>query len=175
MVTRLLGEGDHEGLHSLLYVELREIADRRMGSERKDHTLQATALVHEAYLRLVQQQSVAWECRRHFYAAAASAMQRILIEHARRVGAEKRGGAARRVTLGAADAAVELDCEQAAGLHEALELLEAEDEQAAAVTRMRFLAGLSVEQTAAALSISVRSVHREWTFARARLFEILGA
>ena len=172
-VTHFLDRGDHEALHSLLYDELREIADRRMGSERSGHTLQATALVHEAYLRLLAEQDPDWDCRRHFYAAATSAMNRILIEHARRVRSEKRGGDARRVSLGAADAEVELDTDQAAGLRDALEVLEAEDERAAAVVRLRFLAGLSVEETAQALSISIRSVHREWTFARARLFELL--
>lgn len=173
--TRLLGVGDGDALNSLLYDELRHIADHRMARERKGHTLQATALVHEAYLRLVREDGDSWDSRRHFYAAAASAMARILIEHARCVNSEKRGGGARRVTLGAADAAIELDSEQAAAMHEALEQLEAEDESAAAVTRLRFLVGLSVEETARALNISVRSVHREWTFARARLFALLGA
>lgn len=172
-VTRLLGEGDRDGLSALLYFELRSLADRRMAPERKDHTLQATALVHEAYLRLAQEEGGDWESQRHFFAAAVSAMGRILIEHARRQNSEKRGGAIRRVTLGPADAAVDLDSDQAAGLHEALEQLEAEDERAAAVTRLRFFVGLSVEETAKSLDISVRSVHREWTFARARLFALL--
>jgi len=172
-LKRLLAEGDRNALNVLLYDQLRSIADRRMAPERKGHTLQPTALVHEAYLRLLQEDGVNWESRRHFCAAAASAMSRILIEHARRVNSEKRGGAARRVTLGLADAAVELDSEQAAALHEALEQLEQEDQRAAAVTRMRFLIGLSVEETANALDISVRSVHREWIFARARLFALL--
>lgn len=172
-LTRLLRKGDRDGANSVLYDELRSIADRRMASERKGHTLQATALVHETYLRMLKQEDVSWENRRHFYAAAASAMGRILIEHARRVNAEKRGGMVHRVTLGLKDIAVELDSDQAAGLHEALVTLEADDERAAAVTRLRFLIGLSVEETAEALNISVRSVHREWTYARARLFALL--
>lgn len=174
-LNRLLGTGDLPALNSALYDELRVIARRRMAHERKDHTLQATALLNEAYLRMLRENEVSWDNRRHFYAAAASAMARILIEHARRMNSEKCGGAARRVTLGAADAAVELDCEQAAALHEALAELEVDDERAASVARLRFLAGLSVEETAQALEISVRTVHREWTYARARLFEILGA
>ena len=172
-LTRLLKEGDRDGVNALLYDELRVLADRHMASERKGHTLQATALVHETYLRMLGQQEITWKNRRHFYAAAASAMGRILIDHARRVNSDKRGGLLRRVTLGLKDIAVQLDSEQAAGLHEALKVLEADDERAAAVTRLRFLVGLSVEETAEELGISVRSVHREWTFARARLFALL--
>jgi RNA polymerase sigma factor (TIGR02999 family) len=173
-VTRLLQAGDRDALLVLVYDELRSLAARRMAPERTGHTLQATALVHEAYMRLFEQDGATWERRRHFYATASEAMRRVLVEHARKASAQKRGGAACRVTLGAADTPVELDAEQAAVLHEALDVLEREDERAAAVTRLRFLAGLSVEETAEALSISVRSVHREWTFARARLFELLG-
>jgi len=173
-VTRLLQSGDRDALLPLVYDELRTIAAARMALERREHTLQATALVHEAYLRLVDEDGATWERRAHFFATASEAMRRILIEHARRVGTAKRGGGARRVTLGAADSPVELGLEQAAVLHDALVVLEQEDERAAAVTRLRFLAGLSVEETAQALSISVRSVRREWTFARARLFELLG-
>ena len=173
-ISRLLGEGDRNGLNALLYRELRLIADRRMASERRGHTLQATALVHETYLRMLSQEEVGWNNRQHFYAAAASAMSRILIDHARQLNSEKRGGHCGRVTLGLNDIAVELDSHQAAGLHEALALLEKEDERAAAVTRLRFLIGLSVGETAEALGISERSIHREWAFARARLFKILG-
>jgi RNA polymerase sigma factor (TIGR02999 family) len=173
-VTRLLQSGERDALLALVYGELRAIAAARMALERREHTLQATALVHEAYLRLVDQDGTTWERRAHFFATASEAMRRILVDHARKGGTAKRGGGARRVTLGAADAPVELDFEQAAVLDDALEVLEREDERAAAVTRLRFLAGLSVEETAQALSISVRSVRREWTFARARLFELLG-
>jgi len=172
-VTRLLRAGDRNGLLELVYDELRLIAARRMAAERGAHTLQATALVHEAYVRLFHPDSESWEERRHFYATASEAMRRILIEHARRGGAQKRGGSAARVTLGAADIPVELDFDRAAALHEALEILEQEDERAASVARLRFLIGLEVEETAKALSISERTVRREWTYARARLFEIL--
>ena len=172
-LTRLLGAGDRAALDGFVYDELHRMADRRMAPERREHTLQATALVHEAYLRLFEREDAAWSDRRQFYSAAAAAMRRILIEHARRVNRDKRGGSAQRVTLGAEDAALELDFVQVAGLNDALDRLEAEDERAAAVTRLRFLVGLSVEETAQALSISARSVHRNWTFARARLFQML--
>jgi RNA polymerase sigma factor (TIGR02999 family) len=173
-VTRLLQSGDREALLNLVYDELRIIAARRMEAERTNHTLQATALVHEAYLRLFDQDGQSWEKRRHFYATASEAMRRILIEHARTAGAEKRGGNASRVTLGAADIPVELDLEKVAAVHDSLAMLEKEDERAAAVARLRFLFGLSVEETSEALSLSVRTVHREWVFARAKLFEMLG-
>lgn len=174
-VTRLLHAGAWDALYALVYGELHLIAERRMAPERRGHTLQATALVHEAYLRLLSEDVDDWEDRRQFYATAAEAMRRILIEHARKATSEKRGGAAHRVGLGAADTRVELTLEQALGVHDALEQLERQDQSAAAVARLRFLVGLSAEETARALSLSVRSVHREWTFARARLFELLRA
>lgn len=156
-----------------VYDELRSIARARMASERAGHTLQATALVHEAYLRLVGDQPVAWRGRGHFYGAAAEAMRRILVDHARRAGSQKRGGAHGRVTLGAADAAHELDTGDVPALDEALTALEGEDPRAARVVRLRYFAGLSVEEIARALEVSTRTVHREWTFARTRLFELL--
>ncbi|MCP3914073.1 MAG: sigma-70 family RNA polymerase sigma factor [bacterium] len=174
-VTQLLrgGATENNALLALVYDELRTIADRRMLGERSGHTLQATALVHEAYMRLVDDEAIDWNDRRHFYAAAAEAMRRILIDHARRVKSLKRGGDRHRVTFGGAEAPVDMPLGQADALHEALEQLKAEDERAADVTHMRFLLGLSVQETAKALGISERSVHREWTYARARLFEIL--
>ena len=177
-VTRIL-RGDsnpREELLPLVYEELRGIAGKRMSGERAGHTLQATVLVHEAYMKLLGDQDMAWRDRGHFYSAAAEAMRRILIDHARRVRSKKRGGDFQRVTLGAPEASdgVEMAAEDMVALSEALEKLEAEDERAAAVTRLRFFSGLSVEETAKVLEISERSVHREWTFARARLFEILG-
>lgn len=178
-VTRLLRQGGEPGpeLFGLVYEELRAIASRRMGNERAGHTLQATALVHEAWLRLAGDEASGWRDRGHFYAAASEAMRRILIDHARRVRSQKRGGGAQRVTLGTEatpDAQVELEAEELLALDEALGRLEREDARAAEVTRLRFFGGLSVEETAQALGISERSVHREWTFGRARLFELLG-
>jgi RNA polymerase sigma factor (TIGR02999 family) len=142
-----------------------------MRGERADHTLQATALVHEAWLRLADHQNADWRDRAHFFAAAAEAMRRILIDNARRAGAEKRGGGRERVTLGALESEVEAEPVEAAELAEALVRLEQHDPRAAEVTRLRFFAGLSVEDTARALGITPRTVHREWTYARARLFE----
>lgn len=174
-VTRILHSKEpHEELFPLVYDELRSIAAGRMGGERRDHTLQATALVHEAYMKLVGDVQVSWRDRGHFYAAASEAMRRILIDHARRMRSLKRGGDRERVTLGAPQEHVELAAEDLIALGDALDALEREDERAAAVARLRFLSGLSVEETARVLEISERSVHREWTFARARLFELLG-
>ena len=174
-VTRLLrDERGREQLLPLVYAELRAIAQKRMAGERADHTLQATVLVHDAYLKLVGEENLDWRDRKHFYSAAAEAMRRLLIDHARRARSQKRGGDHRRVTLGGAEAELELDPDQILALDEALAKLEQEDERAAAVTRLRFFSGLSVEETARALEISERSVHREWTYARARLFQLLG-
>jgi len=172
-VTRLLrsGEAGRTGLLELVYAELREIADRRMFGERAGHTLQATALVHEAWLRLADHRNADWRDRGHFFAAASEAMRRILIDHARRAGAEKRGGGLERVTLGGVGAELEVDPGEASALAEAFARLEKHDPRAAEVTRLRFFAGLSVEETARALEVTARTVHREWTYARARLFD----
>ena len=172
-VTRLLRGGDaaRAELLELVYDELREIADRRMHGERWNHTLQATALVHEAWLRLADHENADWRDRGHFFAAASEAMRRILVDHARRAGAQKRGGDRERVTLGALESEVEVAPEEAVALAVALARLERHDPRAAEVTRLRFFAGLSVEDTARALGTTVRSVHREWVYARARLFE----
>jgi RNA polymerase sigma factor (TIGR02999 family) len=174
-LTRILRAGPEGAALALplVYDELRRIAERRMAGERADHTLQATALVHEAYLKLLGEQHLDWTDRRRFYGAAAEAMRRILVDHARRVGATKRGGERQRVTFGAVDASAELEPEQVLALSDALEHLEREDPHAAEVTRLRFFAGLSVEEVASALGISERSVHREWAFARARLLQFL--
>jgi RNA polymerase sigma factor (TIGR02999 family) len=174
-LTRILRAGPEGAALALplVYDELRRIAERRMAGERADHTLQATALVHEAYLKLLGEQQLDWTDRRRFYGAAAEAMRRILVDHARRVGATKRGGERQRVTFGAVDVSADLDPEQVLSLSDALEQLEGEDPHAAEVTRLRFFAGLSVEEVAAALGISERSVHREWAFARARLLQFL--
>lgn len=172
-VTRLLqADAEDRGeLFQLIYGELRDIADQRMFGERAGHTLQATALVHEAWVRLSDHRQADWRDRAHFFSAASEAMRRILIDHARRVGAAKRGGDRERVTLGALESQVEVDANEAVLLAEALERLERTDPRAAEVTRLRFFSGLSVEETAQALGITARTVHREWVYARARLFE----
>ncbi len=175
-VTKLLraGRDARDALLPVVYDALRGIAERRMRAERDDHTLQATALVNEAWIKLAGEQDVAWRDRKQFYAAAAEAMRRILIDHARRVRSLKRGGDQQRVTLGAPDTALEFDPERALLLHDALDRLAEEDARAAEVTRLRFFAGLSVEETAQVLEVSERTVHREWSYARARLLELLG-
>lgn len=157
----------------MVYEQLRKMAQNQIGQERRDHTLQATALVHEAYARLMGSEQVDWAGRRHFYHAAGEAMRRILIEHARARACLKRGGDGRRaapkVPLGMLDLAAAPEAEQILMLDDAFSRLEAEDPKAAEVVRLRFYAGLTVDQTAAALGISSSTVDREWAFARARL------
>ena len=178
-VTRLLAEAGSgqaqaaNGLLPLVYEELRKLAAHRMSNERADHTLQATALVHEAYVRLVGDQDVQWANRDHFFAAAAEAMRRILIEHARAKQGPQRGGDRRKMPMDVLDLAIADDPEQIVALDEAICRLEEQDADAARVVRLRFYAGLSVEETAAAMNISDRTVKREWAFARAFLFRKL--
>jgi len=174
-ITRLLREGEPAAARvlPLVYEELHRIAEQRMRHESADHTLQATALVNEAYLRLVGSRNLEWRDRRHFYAAAAEAMRRVLIDHARRLRTQKRGGDREQFTLGSGDHGMQLDPDRFLALDEALEQLAREDPQAADVTRLRFFSDLSMREIAESLAISERSAHREWTFARARLFELL--
>jgi RNA polymerase sigma-70 factor, ECF subfamily len=166
---------DH--LLPLVYEQLRAIARQRMAGERADHTLQATALVHEAYMKLMgaapEASEIAWRDRAHFYFAAAEAMRRILVDHARKHGARKRGGDRLRDPVNVCDLAADDDPGQIMALDDALVRLEDADARAADVARLRFFAGLSVEQTAQALGISERTVKREWTYARATLFRLL--
>ena len=159
-------------LSETVYRHLRAIAQRQMRSERLGHTLTATALVHEAYLSLG---GSAPEDVAEFYHAAAGAMRRVLIDHARARGADKRGGRWNRLELieGVADLASCGTPEDFLALEEAVLRLEQEDSQAAAVVRLRFYAGLSGEKTAEVLQISPRQVDREWAFARAFLTRIL--
>jgi RNA polymerase sigma factor (TIGR02999 family) len=157
----------------LLYEELRKLARQRMAEERGDHTLQATALVHEAYVRLVGDNARCWANRAHFFAAAAEAMRRILIEHARARQGPRRGGGSRRLPLDVLDLATDDDPQQILALDEAMSRLEQQDADAARVVRLRFYAGLSIDEAAEALGISPRTVKREWAFARAFLFRVL--
>ncbi len=182
---RAIAGGDRQAAEKLLplvYEELRSLARARMHHERADHTLQATALVHEAYLRLLGGAEVGWDGRGHFFAAAAEAMRRILIEHARARGRAKRGGdeggrPAKKLSLtlgGVADLAAQEDPELVLALDEAIQRLEAQDARVGQVVRLRFYAGLDVEETAAALNVAPRTVKRDWAFARVWLFEALG-
>lgn len=165
--------GSTDRLLEAVYGQLRKIAQQRMRDERPGHSLQATALVHEAYLRLVRDEQPKWSSRAHFYAAAAQAMQRILIEHARKKKRLKRGGGGPGVVSNVVDLASDENVEQAVGLQEAIDRLAEEDPRAALVTRLRFYAGLSVAETAKAMDVSERTVMREWTYARAWLRDAL--
>lgn len=156
-----------------VYAQLRAAAQRFLDGERQGHTLQATALVHEAFLRLAGPREVSWRNRAHFYAAAAEAMRRILVDHARaRVAMRRGGGDSRRAAIaleGLPDLSSE---EESAGfliLDDAIARLEQVDAQSAAVVRLRYFAGLDIEETAAALGVSAPTVKRAWTFARAWL------
>lgn len=178
-VTRLLQEaGAREEAWSellpLVYDELRGIAGRRMGGERAEHTLQATALVHEAWMRLVGDKDLDWRGRRHFFGAAAEAMRRVLVDHARRAKSEKRGGDRERLSITVADIVTDQEPERLLMLDDALDRLAREDPRAAEVARLRLFAGLPVEETAKALEVSERTVMREWAYARARLAELAG-
>jgi RNA polymerase sigma-70 factor (ECF subfamily) len=169
------GEGDTPGRAALdalvpdLYRELRRMAQWRLGG--RDQTLQATALVHEAYLKLVDQSQVDWQGRTHFKAVAARVMRNVLVDHVRERGARKRGGDWQRVTLAPAGepALPEMDTDQILGLHIALERLAEHDELQARVVELRFFGGLKVDEVAAALAVSRRTVEGHWTHARAWL------
>ena len=174
-VSRILreargGEGvDAEALLPLVYDHLRGIATRQMQAERPDHVLQPTALVHEAYLRLVGREPLAWSGKAHFYAAAAEAMRRILLDYARARDSRKRGGGRLRVTLDLVDLATRQDPAEILAVDEALSRLEKQDARMARIVKLRFFAGLSEEEAAQALGMSPRTLRREWTLARAFL------
>ncbi len=160
-----------ERLLPLVYAQLRAVAERALAAERPDHTLQATALVHEAYLRLVGDRRVPWSGRAHFYAAAAEAMRRILLDHARAKARKKRGGDHPRVPFASVGELAAHDPSEILRFDDAFRRLEDESPDAAAVVRLRFFAGLSVAHTAEALGLSTSTVDRRWAFARARLFQ----
>jgi RNA polymerase sigma factor (TIGR02999 family) len=179
-VTRILSgsaAGDShapEQLLPLVYDELRKLAARKLAQEKPGQTLQATALVHEAYVRLVDEEKVPhWNSRGHFFAAAAEAMRRILVEQARRKGRQKNGGGHRRVTLAGLELAVEMPIADLLPLDEALTALAQRDAQAAQLVNLHCFAGLSIEQAAEALGLSARTAYRDWAFARAWLYRAL--
>lgn len=165
--------GSAEKLLPLVYESLKALARQRMALERPGHTLQATALVHEAYMRLARGKTVRWEGRVQFYHAAADAMRRILIEHARARGRVKRGGEARRLPVNLLDLAQDADREEILALDGAIRRLEEHTPDIAAVVRLRFYAGLTVAQTADALAMGRRSVDRAWAYARVWLYREL--
>jgi RNA polymerase sigma factor (TIGR02999 family) len=177
-VTRILcaiEDGDPKAAESLLplvYEELRRLAAQRLAQEKPGQTLQATALVHEAYLRLVDKEKIGrWDSRGHFFAAAAEAMRRILVESARRRGREKHGGHRVRANLLDLDLAVNTQPDEVLAIDEALVRLAAEDVHAAELVKLRYFAGLTVDEAAKALGLSRATAYRHWTYARC---EILG-
>jgi len=179
-ITHLLkewGEGDQQALDELtplVYEELRQQAARYLRKERPNHSLQATALINEAFLRLIDVKDVQWQNRAHFFAIAANLMRRILVDHARRRDAEKRGGSQVCLTLDEGLAwANEPDVDLLA-IDEALDRLALIDEQQARIVELRFFSGLTVDETATALSISPKTVKRDWSVARAWLKREIG-
>lgn len=179
-VTQLLMEltdGDRAAIDRLfpvVYENLRGLARREMRRERADHTLDATALVHEAYMKMVQLERISWQGRAHFYGAAAQAMRRILISYARMKKADKRGSGADHVSIDDVVVAARAQPASLVALDEALTRLEGLSARQARVVECRFFAGMSVEETAEALDISPATVKRDWTVARAFLNRELG-
>jgi RNA polymerase sigma factor (TIGR02999 family) len=174
-VTALLGEwsrGNHDALNDLLplvYAELRRMAARRLRRERADHTLQPTALVHEAYLRLIDQRQVDWSDRAHFYGVAAQVMRRILVDHARRRNAGKRGEGVPRVSLERAQLTATRAEIPVLALNEALTRLEGIDRGLAQIVELRAFGGLTIEESARVLKVSPATAKREWRAAKAWL------
>jgi len=179
-VTRLLQDwsiGNRDALDQLLplvYNELRRLAHSYLKSERPDHTLQTTALVHEAYLKLIDQHSVNWQNRAQFFALSAQAMRRILLDNARRHTAAKRGSGGQRISLdevasvsreGANEALIALDF--------ALQKLETIDPEQSRIVELRYFGGLTIEETAEVLKTSPSTIQREWTIARAWLYRVI--
>ena len=180
-VTQLLiayGQGDRQALDRLLpvvYSELHGIAARQMRHERADHTLNATALVHEVYLKLMDQNQVSWQNRAHFYAIAARAMRQVLISYARKHNAEKRGGGAPNTLLDGKEIALGERADELIALDEALTRLAGFDERLAQVVEYRFFGGLTIEETASVLDVSSMTVKRDWNKAKAWLYRELHA
>lgn len=180
-VTQLLiayGEGDRRALDQLLpivYAELHQIALRHMRRERADHTLNATALVHEAYLKLMDQDQVSWQNRAHFFAIASRVMRQILISYARKHNAEKRGGGQPNTILDGKEIALGERADELLALDEALTRLSSFDERLAQVVEYRFFGGLTIEETATVMEISTMTVKRDWNKAKAWLYRELRA
>jgi RNA polymerase sigma factor (TIGR02999 family) len=179
-VTRILAAIEHGDpqaaaqLLPLVYDELRKLATQRMAQERPGQTLQATALVHEAYLRLVDVDKVQhWDSRGHFFAACAEAMRRILVNRAQEKGCLKRGGGWKRVDLNALAVVDDASAEDLMAIDEALEGLAKESAPCAELVKLRFFAGLTLDEAAVTLGLARRTADRYWAYARARLYEML--
>jgi RNA polymerase sigma factor (TIGR02999 family) len=174
-VSRLLaawGAGDEDARHQLMplvYDELHRLAHRYMNRERPDHTLQTSALVHEAFLKLVDQRNARWQNRTHFFAIAAQSMRRILVDYARSRGYMKRGGDARRVELEESMIVSQERAAEIMALDEALKGLAEFDARKSQIVELRYFAGLSIDETADVLNVSPGTVMRDWTLAKAWL------
>ena len=178
-VTRLLQEvrrGEAGALERLLpavYAELRRIAGRQLRGERQGHTLQPTAVVHEAYVRLVDQADIEWESRAHFYGVAARAMRQVLIDYARRRKAEKRGGGKPVTSLTGHEPAVDAGFDELLSLDDALDKLDQVDERLRTVVEYKYFGGMTEDEIAAVLGVTSRTVQRDWVRARAWLYREL--
>jgi RNA polymerase sigma factor (TIGR02999 family) len=157
----------------LVYEELRRLAGARMAAEPAGQTLQPTALVHEAWLRLVRSEDQTWENRGHFFAAAAEAMRRILVENARRKSRLKRGANAQRVDIHDLELSATTPDEKVLLIDEALKTLEAEDPEKAQIVVLKFFSGLTSQEVASALGVTERTIERRWAYAKARLFQLI--
>jgi RNA polymerase sigma factor (TIGR02999 family) len=178
VILQRLEQGDPHAADELLplvYEELRKLAAQKMAREAPGQTLQATALVHEAWLRLGGDDQPAWDNRGHFFAAAAEAMRRILIDNARRKRTLRHGGEAQRVNLEGLELAAAMDDEQLLALNEALERLAVHDARKAELVKLRFFAGLTNEQAAPVLGVSEPTAKRDWAYARAWLFRAMNS
>jgi RNA polymerase sigma factor (TIGR02999 family) len=181
-VTSILSQieqGDPQAAEKLLplvYDELRQLATSKLAQEKPGQTLQATALVHDAYVRLVDvEKAQHWNSRGHFFAAAAESMRRILVDQARRKQAHKRGGQGRRVPLDAADVGLASPANEILDIDEALTRLTAEDPEASRLIQLRYFAGLSIEDAAELVGISRSTAYEHWSYARVRLRKLLDA
>jgi RNA polymerase sigma factor (TIGR02999 family) len=181
-VTRILSEIEHGDPHAaeqllpLVYQELRQLAAQKLAQEAPGQTLQATALVHEAYVRLVDvEKAQHWQSRGHFFAAAAEAMRRVLIDSARRRHSQRRGGQAQRRSLDGLEAAVPASDDELLAVDEALARLHEVDPRKAELVKLRYFGGLTIPEAARALGISITTANRYWAYARAWLHEELAA
>ena len=177
-ILQSIQRGDNEAaaeLYSLVYAELRRIAAAKMAQEAAAQTLQPTALVHEAWLRLGADAQPAWENRAHFFSAAGEAMRRILVDNARSKLRLKRGGASEKVELNESAIEAPMEDEKLLQVSEALEVLQREDQQKAEIVKLRFFAGLNHQEIAAWLEVNEKTVRRHWEVAKLRLFQLITA
>jgi RNA polymerase sigma factor (TIGR02999 family) len=177
-VTQMLnGIGQDSGaaddLLATIYVELRRMAASKMAREQPGHTLQATALVNEMWLKLSALDGLKWKNRRHFFGAAAEVMRRILVEKARSRNSQKRGGGAEKLPLDEANVAAPVDDDKLLLVHEALERLDAHDSEKAEIVKLRFFVGLTYQEIASLLGVSEKTVKRHWAYSKAWLYDVI--